>query len=40
MKIRKPVDELTIGDLKENPTWEWTIDEEENEEQEDVGKTN
>ncbi|KAB2451892.1 hypothetical protein F8160_03405 [Bacillus sp. CH126_4D] len=28
----KPIDELTIEDLKQNPIWEWTIDEEENEE--------
>lgn len=36
MKIRKPVDELTIEDLKENPIWEWAIDEEENEEQDET----
>ncbi|MFB5582932.1 hypothetical protein ACE41D_17485 [Bacillus albus] len=28
----KPIDELTIEDLKQNPIWEWAIDEEENEE--------
>jgi hypothetical protein len=32
MRKSKPVDELTIEDLKENPIWEWAIDEEENEE--------
>lgn len=25
----KPIDELTIEDLKQNPIWEWAIDEEE-----------
>lgn len=28
----KPIDELTIEDLKQNPIWECAIDEEENEE--------
>ena len=23
----KPIDELTIEDLKQNPIWEWAIDE-------------
>ena len=32
MGICKPIDELTIEDLKQNPIWEWAIDEEENEE--------
>ncbi|MGE6310420.1 hypothetical protein [Bacillus cereus] len=32
MNKSKPVDELTIEDLKHNPIWEWAIDEEENEE--------
>jgi len=32
MSICKPIDELTIEDLKQNPIWEWAIDEEENEE--------
>jgi hypothetical protein len=32
----KPVDELTIEDLKENPIWEWAIDEEENEEKDET----
>ncbi|OFD49372.1 hypothetical protein BWGOE3_23330 [Bacillus mycoides] len=32
MNKSKPVDELTIEDLKQNPIWEWAIDEEENEE--------
>ncbi|MGE6399784.1 hypothetical protein [Bacillus cereus] len=30
MNKSKPVDELTIEDLKHNPIWEWAIDEEEN----------
>lgn len=36
MSKSKPVDELTIEDLKENPIWEWAIDEEENEEQDET----
>ncbi|EJQ44678.1 hypothetical protein IEE_02868 [Bacillus cereus BAG5X1-1] len=32
MNKSKPIDELTIEDLKHNPIWEWAIDEEENEE--------
>jgi len=36
MNKSKPVDELTIEDLKENPIWEWAIDEEENEEQDET----
>ncbi|HDR3890383.1 TPA: hypothetical protein QCO65_004902 [Bacillus cereus] len=32
MNKSKPVGELTIEDLKQNPIWEWAIDEEENEE--------
>lgn len=32
MSKSKPVDELTIEDLKQNPIWEWAIDEAENEE--------
>lgn len=31
----KPIDELTIEDLKQNPIWEWAIDEEEYDETED-----
>ena len=26
MNKSKPVDELTIEDLKQNPIWEWAID--------------
>ncbi|MFC0472327.1 hypothetical protein ACFFHM_17985 [Halalkalibacter kiskunsagensis] len=36
MRRSKPVDELTIEDLKENPIWEWAVDEEENEEQDET----
>lgn len=36
MKKSKPVDELTIEDLKEHPIWEWAIDEEESEEQDET----
>jgi len=36
MSKSKPVDDLTIEDLKENPIWEWAIDEEENEEQDET----
>lgn len=36
MKKSKPVDELTIEDLKEHPIWEWAIDEEEYEEQDET----
>ncbi|MGG3572859.1 hypothetical protein ABES80_10290 [Bacillus gobiensis] len=36
MSKSKPVDELTIEDLKENPIWEWVIDEEENEEKDET----
>lgn len=32
MSKSKPIDELTIKDLKHNPIWEWAIDEKENEE--------
>ncbi|MGN4483419.1 hypothetical protein ACTFPQ_14840 [Bacillus cereus group sp. MYBK5-1] len=32
----KPIDELTIEDLKQNPIWEWTIDEKENEEHDET----
>lgn len=32
----KPIDELTIEDLKQNPIWEWAIDEEENEEHDET----
>ncbi|MED1116797.1 hypothetical protein [Bacillus paramycoides] len=32
MSNSKPIDELTIEDLKQNPIWEWALDEEENEE--------
>lgn len=32
----KPVDELTISDFKESPIWEWAIDEEENEDQDET----
>ncbi|KZE69150.1 hypothetical protein AWM68_02460 [Fictibacillus phosphorivorans] len=36
MATSKPVEELSIKDLKENPIWEWVIDEEENEEQDET----
>ncbi|MDM5317211.1 hypothetical protein QUF49_14475 [Fictibacillus sp. b24] len=36
MTTSKPVDELSIKDLKEHPIWEWVIDEEENEEQDET----
>ncbi|RDW17718.1 hypothetical protein [Oceanobacillus chungangensis] len=36
MSKSKPVDELTIEDLKENPIWEWAIDGEENQEQDET----
>ncbi|KEZ47966.1 hypothetical protein [Metabacillus indicus] len=36
MRKSKPIDKLTIEDLKENPIWEWAIDEEENEEQDET----
>ncbi|HHT7236743.1 MULTISPECIES: hypothetical protein [Bacillus cereus group] len=32
----KPIDELTIEDLKQNPIWEWAIDEEKNEEHDET----
>ncbi|PSL41053.1 hypothetical protein B0H99_103187 [Planomicrobium soli] len=32
----KPVNELTIDDLKKSPIWEWAIDSEENEEQDET----
>jgi hypothetical protein len=32
----KPVDELTVEDFKESPIWEWAIDEEENEDQDET----
>jgi hypothetical protein len=32
----KPVDELTIEDFKKSPIWEWAIDEEENEDQDET----
>ncbi|WP_242252929.1 hypothetical protein [Bacillus cereus group sp. BfR-BA-01379] len=32
MGICKPIDELTIEDLEQNPIWEWALDEEENKE--------
>ncbi|HGH7183085.1 hypothetical protein DXB51_27355 [Bacillus cereus] len=35
----KPIDELTIEDLKQNPIWEWAIDEEENEEYDETWVT-
>ncbi|PAE39014.1 hypothetical protein [Bacillus sp. 7884-1] len=36
MSKSKPVDELTIDDFKESPIWEWAIDEEENEDQDET----
>jgi hypothetical protein len=36
MSKSKPVDELTIEDFKESPIWEWVIDEEENEDQDET----
>jgi len=36
MRKSKPVDELTIEDLQESPIWEWAIDEEETEEQDET----
>lgn len=36
MNICKPIDELTIEDLKQNPIWEWALDEEENEESDET----
>lgn len=36
MSKSKPVDELTIEDFKNSPIWEWAIDEEENEEQDET----
>jgi hypothetical protein len=32
----KPVDELTIEDFKKSPIWEWAIDEEKNEDQDET----
>ena len=36
MSKSKPVDELTLEDFKESPIWEWAIDEEENDEQDET----
>ncbi len=36
MSKSKQVDELTIEDFKNSPIWEWAIDEEENEEQDET----
>ncbi|KWU55011.1 hypothetical protein AWW70_25740 [Bacillus mycoides] len=36
MSNSKPIDELTIEDLKHNPIWEWAIDEEDNEEHDET----
>ncbi|AZV43101.1 hypothetical protein [Peribacillus asahii] len=36
MSKSKPVDELTIEDFKESSIWEWAIDEEENEDQDET----
>lgn len=36
MSKSKPVDELTIEDLRKYPIWEWAIDEEENVEQDET----
>lgn len=36
MSKSKPVDELTIENFKNSPIWEWAIDEEENEEQDET----
>ena len=36
MRHSKPVDELTIEDFKEHSIWEWTNDQEENEDQDET----
>ncbi|MGE6536292.1 hypothetical protein [Bacillus luti] len=36
MSNSKPIDKLTIEDLKRNPIWEWALDEEENEERDET----
>lgn len=36
MSNSKPIDKLTIEDLKQNPIWEWALDEEENEERDET----
>ncbi|HZH61138.1 MAG TPA: hypothetical protein VEY70_16560 [Metabacillus sp.] len=36
MSISKPVDELTLEDFNESPIWEWAIDKEENEGQDET----
>ena len=32
----KPLDEITLEDILENPIWEWSLDEEDNEEQDET----
>lgn len=36
MSNSKPIDKLTIEDLKQNPIWEWALDEDENEEHDET----
>ena len=36
MRTSKPVDELTIKDFETNPIWEWSIGEEDNNEQDET----
>ena len=36
MSKSKPVDKLTLEDFKDNPIWEWAIDDEQNEEQDET----
>ena len=36
MSKSKPIDKLTLEDFKDNPIWEWAIDDEQNEEQDET----
>ncbi len=36
MSKNKPIDKLTLEDFKDNPIWEWAIDDEQNEEQDET----
>lgn len=36
MGTSKPIDELTIEDFKRSPIWEWALEEEENEDQDET----
>ena len=36
MKVRKPISELTLEDLDMHPVWEYAIDEEEDEDQDET----